>query len=497
MNRSIIVYIIGTILKIEGVLLLLPTVTALIYHEYEFPTYLTVAICAFLAGLALTFKKPRDNTFYLKEGCVATVLSWLTLSIVGGIPFYASGDVPSFLDAIFESVSGFTTTGSTILNDIEALSHCSLIWRSFIHWIGGLGVLVFLLALIPMAGGSNINLLKTEATGPSVGKLVPKIRSSARILYTIYIALTLCDLVLLLFGGVPFFDALTTAFGTTSTGGFSIHNASMADYSYYAKWVTIVFMVLSSINFNVFYLLILRNFQKVFSFEEMRVYLIIVVSVTLVIFTNILYAYNNIADALTDAAFQTTSIISSTGFTTKNFDFWPPVSRTLIILASMIGGCAGSTGGGFKVSRVIILFKSFRREITTYLHPKSVKSIKMNGETLDEEIVRSTHIYFITYVLFMVVSILVVSLEEHDLITNFTSVVATFNNIGPGLSLVDPAANFDFYHPLSKIILMIDMLAGRLEIFPLIVLCHPSTLKDLFSRRSHSAYRKDRDSHAK
>lgn len=483
MNTSIIRYIVGYIMKIEALLMLLPCAVAVIYHEQEGFYYLLVAALSGLFGFLLTCCKPKDNIFYLKEGCVATSLSWITLSLFGCIPFILTGEIPSFTDALFETISGFTTTGASILSDVEALSHCSLFWRSFTHWIGGMGVLVFLLAIIPLSGGSHINLMRAESPGPSVGKLVPKVRYTARILYLIYLGMTLLEILLLVCGKMPLFEAINTGFGTAGTGGFGIKNDSMASYSAYIQWVVTIFMILFGINFNAFYFLLFRKFKKALHVEEVRYYLLIILAAIGIIFFNILDTSAGIFDALTQASFQVASIITTTGFSTVDFNMWNQACQTVLVMLMFIGACAGSTGGGIKVSRIVILVKTVIKELNSYIYPKNIKKINFEKKPVEHEVVRSINVYFITFVILFSVSVLIVSLEGKDLTTNFTAVAATINNIGPGLGLVGPACNFGILSPLSKYVLMFDMLAGRLELFPLLILFHPTIWKDSITQR--------------
>ena len=483
MNGSIIRFILGNVLKIEGLLLFLPAIVSGIYFEHEGIYYVSVAAVCLILGFLMTRKKPKSQVFYLKEGCITTSLSWILLSFFGCLPFYLSKEIPSFTDALFETISGFTTTGASILNDVEALSHCALFWRSFTHWIGGMGVLVFLLAVIPLSGGSHINLMRAESPGPSVGKLVPKIRYTARILYVIYFAMTVLEVILLLFGGMPVFDALTTSFGTAGTGGFGIKNDIFMSYSPYLQWVVTVFMILFGINFNAYYLMLFGKLKKALCIEEVRAYLFIILAAIGIIFFNILHIYNGIFDALTHAAFQVGSIITTTGFSSVDFNLWPKASQSILVLLMFIGACAGSTGGGIKVSRFIVLIKTIIKELNSYIHPKSIKKIKMDGKPVEHEVVRSTNVYFITFMIIFSASVFAVSFEGKDLVSNFTAVAATINNIGPGLQMVGPTQNFQHFSVFSKYVLMFDMLAGRLELFPLLILFHPGAWKDLFTKR--------------
>ena len=444
MNTAMIRYILGHVLRMEGVLMFLPCLVAMIYQEDQFWCYLGVAAAIILIGGMMSFSKPKDHVFYLKEGCIATSLSWIFLSIAGCLPFYLTGEIPSFTDALFETISGFTTTGASILSDVEALSHCSIFWRSFTHWIGGMGVLVFLLAIIPLSGGSHINLMRAESPGPSVGKLVPKVKYTARILYLIYIGMTILEVILLLLGGMSFFDSLNTSFGTAGTGGFGFRNDSFASFSPYLQWVVTIFMILFGVNFNAYFLLLFGKIKKALIIAEVRCYFIIIGCAITFITISLVRTAMGIGEALTHAAFQVGSIITTTGFSTTDFDLWSQSCKTILVLLMFIGACAGSTGGGIKVSRLIIMVKTVAKELNSYIHPKSIKKIKMDGKPVEHEVVRSVNVYFITYVIIFCASTLLVSLEGQDLVTNFTSVAATINNIGPGLSLVGPSKNSGF-----------------------------------------------------
>ncbi len=483
MNSSIIRFILGNVLKIEGLLLFLPVIVSGIYAEHEGFYFAAVGVACLLFGFGMTRKKPANQVFYLKEGCITTSLSWILLSFFGSLPFYLSGEIPSFTDAVFETVSGFTTTGASILSNVEGLSHCALFWRSFTHWIGGMGVLVFLIAVIPLSGGSHINLMRAESPGPSVGKLVPKIRYTARILYMIYLAMTIVEVIFLLFGGMKVFDALTISFGTAGTGGFGIRNDSLASYSPYLQWVVTIFMVLFGVNFNAYYLFLFGKMKKALMMEEVRVYFLILLASTGIIFLNILNTCAGIFDALTNSAFQVGSIMTSTGYSSVDFDLWPQASKTILILLMFIGACAGSTGGGIKVSRIIILIKTIVKELNSYIHPKIIRKVKIEGKPVEHEVVRSTNVYFITFMVIFAASLLALSFEGKSFATNFTAVLATINNIGPGLDMVGPAQNFGHFTVLSKYVLIFDMLAGRLELFPLLILFHPEAWKELYTKR--------------
>ncbi len=477
MNYSIIVYIIGYVLKIEGLFLLLPCLTALIYQETSgFAFLISAAICLFL-GIIATYKKPQNNVFYGKEGFVTVSLCWVVLSIFGALPFLLNKEIPSIPDALFETISGFTTTGSTILTDIEALSKCSLLWRSFTHWIGGMGILVFVLAILPIAGGgSQMYLMRAESPGPSVSKLVPRVKHTAMILYGIYIVITIIEIILLLIGGMPFFDAITSAFGTAGTGGFGIKNDSFASYPIFCQGVVTVFMILFGVNFNVYYLFLCRKHKQALQSEELRMYLIIILVSSLFIAFNIRHLFPGF-QALHQAFFQVGSIITTTGFATADFNTWPELSKMILIFLMFFGACAGSTGGGIKISRILILMKSIKKELFFIVHPRSVKKIRMDGQVIEHDILRSINVFMATYFIIIMLSILLISLENKDTVTTVTSVITTLNNIGPGLELVGPIGNFSSFSALSKFVFMFDMLAGRLEIFPMLILFMPGTWK--------------------
>lgn len=484
MNSSMVRYILGYVLKIEAGLMLLPMITALIYRESQGVAFIITALICGGLGLIMSWKKPENDVFYFKEGCVSTALSWILMSIFGALPFTLNGDIPDYTDALFETISGFTTTGSSILADVEALSHCSLIWRSFTHWIGGMGVLVFLLAILPLGGGSRFNLMRAESPGPSVGKLVPKVRYTAQILYYIYIGLTILEIILLLVGKMPLFDSLCTAFGTAGTGGFGVKGDSIAGYSPYLQWVTGIFMMLFGINFNAYYYILFRQIKKAFTMKEVQAYLLIILASVAFITAELMKGPIQFGKALRDAFFQVASIITTTGFATADFDQWSVSCRTVLVLLMFIGACAGSTGGGIKVSRIIVMVKTVIKELHSYIHPKSIKKIKMDGKAIEHEVVRATNVFLITYLIIFISSIFLLSLEGHGLVTNFTAVAATLNNIGPGLSAVGPTRNFGFFSYLSKYVMMFDMLAGRLELFPLLILVHPSIWKSLLMQRA-------------
>ncbi len=478
MNFSIIKYIIGYVLVSEGAFMALPCIVALIYRESDGWSFvLTGLLCLFL-GFLLLRKKPQNRFYYVREGFVTVALSWIVLSIMGSLPFIITGAIPNPIDALFETVSGFTTTGASILTDVEALSKSVMFWRSFTHWIGGMGVLVLLLSLLHTGGnGSLINLMRAESPGPSVSKLAPTVRSTAKILYIIYVCMTLLEIVLLLLGKMPLFDALTIGFGTAGTGGFGIKNDSMASYSSYLQIVVTIFMILFGVNFNAYFLILRKKFKQAFSIEEVRYYFLIILVSIAVISLVIQDMYGSFGEAVKHAAFQVGSIITTTGYASTDFNLWPEVPRTILVLLMFIGACAGSTGGGIKVSRLLILVKTIRKELHILIHPRSLKKLKMDGHPLEHEVVRSTNVFLIAYVLIFAFSVLLVGFDGHDLITNFTGVAATLNNIGPGLELVGPTQNFSVFSGGAKLVLTFDMLAGRLELFPLLLLFVPDTWK--------------------
>lgn len=451
-------------------------VVGLIYREKSaWAIFATMLLCLVIGVPMVLLKRPKQAVFYAKDGFVSVGLSWVVLSVMGALPFVISGSIPHPVDALFETVSGFTTTGSSILSDVEALPKCMLFWRSFTHWVGGMGVLVFMLTILPMSGGYHMNLMRAESPGPSVERFVPTVKSTAKILYGIYICLSLLELLLLLVGKMPMFDALTLTFGTAGTGGFGIKNDSIGSYTTYQQTVITIFMILFGVNFNVYFLFLLKKIRQGLKNEELRAYLGIILGAILLITVNIAGKFGNPFLAFHHAAFQVGSIITTTGYSTVDFDTWPTFSKTVLVLLMFIGASAGSTGGGIKVSRIVILAKSVKKELKQYLHPHSISKIKMDGKPVEHEVVRSINVFLIAYLLIYAVSMLIVSLDNFDFTTTFTSVAATINNIGPGLDLVGPAANFGILSVPSKLVLVFDMLAGRLEIFPLLLLFVPDT----------------------
>ena len=457
----------------------------MIYGEYHVALiYLVTAAVCFILGKLLSFRHTgRFKELYVREGFTAVALGWFVMSVFGAIPFVLTGEIPFYIDALFETISGFTTTGSSILSDVEALSYASLFWRSFTHWIGGMGVLVFLLSLLPLTGGSHVNLMKAESPGPQVDKLVPKVQSTAKILYGIYFALTVLEFVFLLFGGMPVFESLLTAFGTAGTGGFGFKNDSFASFSPYIQWVVTIFMILFGVNFNAYFLLLLRRFRRAASSEEVRAYFAIILAAVAVITVNIRSLYGTFGEALRHAAFQVGSIITTTGFSSCDFDLWPTLAKEVLVLLMFVGACAGSTGGGIKVSRFLLMGKTLGKELKQALHPQVVAPVRMDGKLVNHETIRTTNVFLAAYIFIFAASFMLVSLDGFDMVTNFTSVAATLNNIGPGLELVGPMVSFADFSPLIKLVLSFDMLVGRLEIFPMLLLFVPSTWRGNRLRR--------------
>ncbi len=487
MNYRVISYILGWVLGLEALFLTVSAAVGGLYGERTALSFLYAALICAALGIPAVVRKPRRMTFFMKEGFVTVALCWIVFSIFGALPFVFSGEIPHFTDALFETVSGFTTTGASVVPDVEALSHCTLFWRSFTHWIGGMGVLVFLLAILPMAGGSQMYLMQAESPGPSVGKLVPKTRHTALILYSLYILLSIAEFVFLLCGGMSAFDAVNTTFATAGTGGFGIRNSSMTDFSPYIQWVVAVFMMLFGINFNLYFLVLVGRGRQALKSEELRTYLGVIAAATLLIVLNTRTAGVRLGDTVRHAFFQVSSIITTTGFATCDFDLWPSLSKCVLVLLMLIGACAGSTGGGIKISRVLILIKRAGEELHKFIFPNSVTKIRLEKKILDREVIHTTSAFLIVYVFIFAVSTLLVSIEGHDLETCFTAVAATFNNIGPGLSIVGPTRNFGFFSDFTKYVLIFDMLAGRLELFPMLILFSPRTwLKNPPLLRKHN-----------
>lgn len=479
MNRKIIGKTLGFLLLLECVFLFPSAFIAILDHQRELLGAF-VASMAVAAGLGLSLSflcRKAEGRYYAREGFLIVGLGWLVLSAVGALPFWISGEIPHYVDALFEVISGFTTTGASILTSVEDMSRALLFWRSFTHWLGGMGILVFLLAVVPMGkGGYSVHLLRAESPGPSVDKLVPKTRQSATILYSIYIALTVLCVLFLLAGGIPLFDSLCTAFGTAGTGGFGIKNSSMAAYSPYLQTVCTVFMALFGVNFTVYFLLLLGKIKQALLGEELRLYLGIMLGSMALITWNILPLYGgSVHAALHDAAFSVSSVMTTTGFATADFNLWPQLSRTILVILMVVGACAGSTGGGIKCSRVLLLLRSLRTRMRQMLHPRSVSLVRLEGRTVGEETVQGVYTYMTAYCAIAILSILLLSLDNLSLETNFTAVMACLNNIGPGLDLVGPTGNYAHFSDLSKLVLMLNMLLGRLEIFPLLIMLSPHT----------------------
>jgi trk system potassium uptake protein TrkH len=479
MNKRTVIYILGWVLFIEGLAMQASTLVGLWYRESTYVYFLFTGLALMLIGGIVILNKPKKFYMQRKDGFAATALSWIVLSLAGAVPLWLSGQIPSFIDAFFETVSGFTTTGATILRDIEALDNCMLFWRSLSHFLGGMGVIVFLLALLPKFGGNaGINLMKAESTGPEVDKTMPKLRHYALVLYSIYVGLTVIETVMLMCGGMYFFDAVTTAMATAGTGGFALYNNSIAYYdSYYLQGVVAVFMMLFGINFYVYILIITKKIKSILKIEEIWWYIGIIVFSTVVIAINIMSIYKNAFDSFHQSFFYVTSIVSSTGFAIDNTDKWPDLSKTIICVLTCIGACAGSTGGGFKVSRVLILCKEARKEFRLIVHPRTVQTVKMNSKKISHEVTRNVSVYLIVYILIVVFSTALISINEFDFTTNLTSVLATLNNTGPGFSIVGSAGNYSSFSIFSKIVFIFNMLAGRLELYPILLIFMPTAWK--------------------
>ncbi len=477
MNRKMVFYIFGRIGQVVSLLLLLPAVVAVVYGEMlQMWSFLgAAAVAAALGSLVAFICKGRDKVIYAKEGFAIVSLAWLAMSMVGALPFVLSREIPSYVDALFETVSGFTTTGASILTDVEAMSHSMLFWRSFTHWVGGMGVLVFVMAVVSSMTDRSIHIMRAEMPGPVVGKLVPRAKDTAKILYLIYIAMTFVQIILLYAGGMPMFDSIVHTFGTAGTGGFGIKADSVAGYSVYCQNVIATFMLLFGINFNLYYLMLIRRFKTTFRSTELWVYFGIVAVSVVLVSLNVYSQNRDAADALRLSYFQVSSIITTTGYSTADFNMWPSLSKGILLLLMCVGGCAGSTAGGLKVSRVVILFKLIVREIKRMLHPRSVAAVKFEGKTVDDQTLNSVATYFAVYILCIIGVFLAICIQPFDFETNFSAVLATFNNIGPGLGDVGPAGSFAAYSPFAKLVFSFSMLLGRLEIFPLIIALSPST----------------------
>lgn len=477
MNYAFLFYILGWVLILEGAFMSLPCITSIIYQEKSGLWFLLVALVSALAGFLMIRKKPKNSQFFAREGFAVVGLSWILMSLVGALPFTLSKEIPNYVDAVFETASGFTTTGASILADVEALSHTALLWRSFTHWIGGMGVFVFLLAVLPMVGGYNMHLMRAESPGPSVGKLVPKVKESAKILYMIYFSMTVAEMVLLIIARMPVFDAICISFGTAGTGGFGIRVDSCASYNAVCQWIITIFMALFGINFNFYFFILRKKFKDAFSIEEVRWYVALILMSTAMITFNTWRYHEGFEEAIRTAAFQVSSIITTTGFGTTDFNLWPSFSKTVLLILMLTGACAGSTGGGLKISRFIIWWKSIKNELEVFVHPRSVKAVEMDGKTIERDTVKAVSVYMVVFLLVYIISVLFLSMDKFDLVTNFTAVLATINNIGPGLGEVGPCGAYTNLSYFSKIVLIFDMLAGRLELYPILLLLTPGVWK--------------------
>ncbi len=474
MNYKMISYSIGRILLVEAILLVLPAIVSIIYGDGVLSSFaITIAALA-VTGIIATRKKPQNKSIYAKDGYVIVAFTWILMSLFGALPFTLSGHIPSYIDAFFETVSGFTTTGSTILKNIEVIPKSLLFWRSFTHWIGGMGILVFVIAIMPKTENSSMHIMRAEVPGPTVDKLVSKLGASARILYGIYCGMSIIQVILLMVGGMPVFDSVVNTFATAGTGGFGILNNSIEGYnSLYSEMVIAVFMLLFGVNFNLYYLFLIRRFKQAFKSEEVRWYLGIVAAATLIIAASLATSNHSVGESFRYAFFQVSSIITTTGFSSTDFGKWPIIAQIVLVFLMFVGACAGSTGGGIKVSRLVILVKNGIRDIKKAINPRSIETVKVDKQTVDEPVVKSVSVFFATYIIVLAVSSLIVSLDGRDLTTTFTSVIACIGNIGPGLGAVGPAGNFSDFSILSKIVLSFDMLAGRLELIPMMMIFTP------------------------
>ncbi len=475
MNRKMVFYMLGQILKLEAAIMFIPLITSVIYGERCILAFLITIFAALVLGFALTIlNKPRDKTFFAKEGFVIVALSWILLSAIGALPFVISGEIPNYIDALFETVSGFTTTGATILGDVEGLSKGVAMWRSLTHWVGGMGILVLVVAILPTDSGRSIHIIRAEMPGHSVGKLTPKLRVMTKQLYLIYIALTAIEVIFLLCGGMPLFDSLVHSFGTAGTGGFGIKNDSITSYSPYLQWVITVFMLLFGINFNLYYLLLVGRLRSAIKSEELWTYICLFAGATALITYNIYDMSASFAEALRNAAFQVSSIMTTTGYATADFNLWPGLSKGILFVLMFIGACAGSTAGGLKVSRVVLLFKRVKSSVKHMIHPRSTEAVRFEGKKVDNDTLMGVLVYFAVYFICFVGILFIVLFESFDFETSMSAVAACFNNVGPGLSLVGPMGNYSIFSYVSKIVLSVAMLLGRLEIFPMLILFSPS-----------------------
>ena len=475
MNRKMVFYMLGQILKLEAALLSLPLLCSVIYSEKEvFSILITIAVALALGFILTVFNKAKDKTVYAKEGFVIVALSWLVLSAIGALPFVISGAIPSYVDAFFETVSGFTTTGASILPNVESITSKGLLfWRSFTHWIGGMGVIVLIMAIVPTDSGRSIHIMRAEMPGPIVGKLVPKLKSTAKILYLIYIALTFLQVVLLCLGDMSLYESLIHAFGTAGTGGFGIKSDSIASYSPYIQWVITIFMLIFGVNFNLYYLILIRKFANVIKSEELWTYIILVLASVGLVTYNIYPSYKNIGEAIRLSAFQVSSIITTTGYATADFNMWPSLAKAILFILMFIGACAGSTAGGLKISRIVLVFKNIRVNLKHMLHSRSVESVRFEGARVEKDTIVGTLGYLAVYLFCFTAIFLLLSFEPFDLETNISAVTACFNNVGPGFEGVGPTSSYAAYSAFSKVLLSFAMLLGRLEIYPILLLFTP------------------------
>jgi len=476
MNYSIVIYLIGTLLQFQAAFLLLPALIGLLYREEEGYVYLIVAAITFLAGLLFKSRKPEVQKIRTREGIVITGVGWISLSLIGAIPLFLCGHTENFTDAVFEIASGFTTTGASVLSNLESMPRCMMFWRSFTHWIGGMGVLVFLLAVLP-SNADGMHIMRAESPGPNVDKLVPRVRQTAFILYAMYMILTLAEFLLLILGQMPVFDAACLTFGTAGTGGFGVRSDSVVSYNSFCQVVITIFMVLFGVNFKLYYLIFAGKLKEAFKQEEVRGYLIIYAAAVILISVDLYLQIGSVGDSIKHAAFQAASVMTTTGFATADFDKWHTLPKVIMVCLMFVGACAGSTGGGVKVSRILLYVKQVRREVLSFVHPKSVKKIRLDGKGVSEETIRTTNAYLMVYGLVAFVSLILISLDGFDFTTSFTAVLATLNNIGPGLGAVGPMGSFAGFSAFSKWVFIFDMIAGRLEIFPILILFNRLTWK--------------------
>ena len=480
MNYSMVRYTLFRLLRVMGTLFLLPLIVALIHSEFDSAlTFFLLAVMSIVVGTIFSLKKPKNTVIYAKEGFAITAVAWIAVSMMGALPFVITRTIPNYLDALFETVSGFTTTGCSILTTVDNIEYSVQFWRTFTHWIGGMGVLVFLLAVIPMADGYSMHLMRAESPGPVVGKIVPKVKDTAKILYLIYIGITFAEIICLLISGMPLYDAVTISFSTVGTGGFSIHDTGMMGYSVVSQAIITVFMALCGINFTVYYFLLNRKPKEAFAIDEVKYYLGTIIVASSIVAINVYRSgiVNDSFMAFHHSLFSVVSVMTTTGFGTLDFNQWPMLSKVILVTLMLIGACAGSTGGGFKFSRALIIIRNARNELNYIVHPKAVKRVYMDGHSVEGTTVKSVTAYLGIYVITLITSILLVSLDNFDFDTTVTSVIATLNNIGPGLGMVGPAGNYAEFSYLSKLVLMFDMLAGRLELLPIFIILKPKTWK--------------------